>query len=294
MTEAIEKATDPKLQRHLKVVSRTKFYLVGGALFVAAMAGPFTPLSGIGFIALIVFIIVMFVRLMKFNREWGITLMDAEAHLKAHELEEAHVRFTEMAGKFRWLQTPQVICAHYLGVIARLRGQLSLAEAINTELLDSGWLHALKGNLAFLSPSVHAEAGLVQALTGDLEAAGRLLEAARIRLSDVRKPVIALPEAVVRARRELWAECVEAIEKHRDRARGLMRPDDTRALALVEALALSRLAKLGYREGARERRPDQAIAEAKPARPGEFDYLGQQWPEMAELLQARVYAEPPG
>jgi hypothetical protein len=209
--------------------------------------------------------------------------MDADGHLKANELEQAEAMYEQASGR-RGRPVYRVISLHYRAVIYRMRGDLPVAVSILEGLIESGWLKARTGTLAFMSPDSHGEAALTCALLGDVARAQALLEEARSRLSPIRRALIALPEAVVRVRQAEWDACIDNIE----RARGQLRPHDMRALAIIEAYALMRAATLGYRDPSRSRRPEHALADARPARRGEYAYLGHSWPELSEFVSASL------
>ena len=167
-----------------------------------------------------------------------------------------------------------------------MRGDSQHAMALLKALMDSDVLKERANLLTSMLPELHAELALAFALAGDTDEADRRLETGRAHTSSMRVAVLALPRVIVLARRELWPLCLDFIANNRDGIRGLLRPHDARAVALVEAFALSQLSRDAYREAAAVRRIEDALQDSRAHQPGEFDYLGSTWPEMRAFLAA--------
>ena len=278
-----------KLPKHLIVQRRSRVVWIYASAFATMMFGPLlVPALSLGFLAgLLVFLVVVLGRLAPLMRKWGSIYTDADAHLRAYELDEAQALIESGAKQSRWLYSWHCLSVHMLAVIARMRGQIDNAEACVETVINSGWLDARRGQLGFHAPRVYGEKALLLALQGRLEEADQPLAHARSLLSPVRASVLALPSAVSRARREEWNECLARIDAERERFRGLLPPHDSRAIAVVEAFALLHVqSRAGYRAAAGARRIEDALADAKPAQPGEFAYLGHRWPAIREFVEA--------
>ncbi len=276
------------LPHDMRVIAKHRFNAIMAVWAFGLFAPIYLPI--IGFLSaplVVVATLVLMWSTFRTSLSWGTTMMDADGHLRANELDQAEALYAD-APRRSWWPVYRVISIHFRAVIHRMRGNLPLAATALDELIASGWLRARAGTLAFLAPDTYGESALIAALLGDVARAESLLAEARSRLSPIRRALVALPEAVLRARRAEWDACIEHIDAERERARGLLRPHDMRALAIIEAYALTRASTLGYRDASRTRQPEHALADARPTKPGEYAYLGQAWPELQAFVSASL------
>jgi hypothetical protein len=277
-----------RLPRHLQVKrtesSGTAMWLI--ILVVALQAAMFIPGFWLLAPSLIPAVFALFVwRKYDRNRLWNDSVSDGRALLVAHELDEAEEVFTYLAKRMRGMGPHRAIAVYFLAVIARLRGDLVEAEAILRGLVGNPQITHVRGAVSHYCADLYGELALVLALRGEVDEAAERLELAAERVSEARAGRLMLARAVILARRQEWGPCTELIEDEGRTARELLRPHDARALALVEALALSRHAGHGYREVADSRQVEDALRDSQPRRTAEFDYLGLAWPQMHAFLE---------
>lgn len=204
------------------------------------------------------------------------TLANAEATALVYEghFDKACVRFEANTRRFR---SPSLhpISIYNLADTLLQRGELeralSLAAAVATcrSLLKS----------PLISASAPSLVATCYALLGDLDSAKAWLPEARRAAALISCETALVPEVIVACREGRFAEAVQRMDERRRQIDGSLAGNDLRILRAMRAFALA--------QDATGSTPQQnlALALARPAFPGELDYLATRWPELGTFLK---------
>jgi hypothetical protein len=175
------------------------------------------------------------------------------------------------------------LAAFNRGLVALRKGRFAEARARFDGVLASGWLDNRKFLQSF-APAVYASAMLVAVLQGDLEAAARYHRDGRKNPFDLERHWF-VAESFDLARRERFSELIAKLERSWEAIEGTVSGVGIRQLQLLEAYARARV-------GAREdnyrglHSGDEIHGLLHGIRPGRFEHLAAQWPELREFMQA--------
>jgi tetratricopeptide (TPR) repeat protein len=174
------------------------------------------------------------------------------------------------------------LAAFNRALVALRQARYDEARARLDGVLSSGWLE----NRRFLqnfAPVVYASAMLVAVLQGDLEAAERYHEEGRNTAFDLERHWF-VAESFDLARRGRFNELLTKFEHSWEAIEGTVSGVGIRQLQLLKAYVLSRV--LEREDHYRGHHSGQEIhALLHGIRPGRFDHLAVQWPELREFLQ---------
>ena len=175
------------------------------------------------------------------------------------------------------------LTAFLRGIVALVKGEHAEARARLRAVLESGWL-GNRRTLQSLAPSVYATATLAATLDGDLDAAERWREQGRASAASLDRHWF-VADAFLLARRGEWTQLLAALERNWEGIEGTLSGVGIRQLQLLEAYALTRLAERedNYR-GVHSGHEISALLHG--VRPGRFDYLAVNWPELREFMEA--------
>ncbi len=175
------------------------------------------------------------------------------------------------------------LAAFNRALVALRRAEFGEARERLDAVLASGWLENRK-YLQNFAPVVHASAMLAAVLEGDLEAAARYHREGRQNSLDLDRHWF-LAESFELARRERFTELLDKFERSWEAIEGTVSGVGVRQLQLLEAYALARIAEHedNYR-GVHSGREIHALLHG--IRPGRFDHLAKQWPELRDFMRA--------
>lgn len=302
-TVSIERALLPR-DVHYRPISRRAWY--GRRLPLAFVTG--LGLFGVFFLllgalggaatwwALLALYGAVFVRLFSRRRRIRGLLRDHDeglALLAAGELERAREVFEGLCRRGRSMPSLHSLFVYYRGVVALHRGQHEDARGMFLAVLDAGWLSSWASMLTTHHPRALLSLATCEVLRGDVDAAAAWRARAHAKMSPARRPGLLLIDALIGARRGDHGDVVRRIDAELARAENLLSASQLRALRLVKAFALERLAAGRYRDDARDQEIRQALDGSRPFRPGEFDYLATRWPELAEFLSRHGFLAAP-
>lgn len=270
------------------------FGLVGGTGMFLAMAnpGPWAALASLGIFTVVpIWLIGRGVRMFRISRLWGERHSDGMALLGANRLDEAEKVFEDLCHKCRASPYLHAMSVQYRAMVDLHRGSFDRSAALLQSVIDSGWIQGRRGLMNYHYPVVLGQLAVVRGLQGRTADATELLAEARHRLSEPRKASLLLVEAIVLAREERFDDVIATIDARWSDAEAQLTPVNMRALRLIEAYALERRAGGNYRAEANDSDARRALGGARPFRPGEFDYLVAEWPELREFLQAHGFVK---
>ena len=203
--------------------------------------------------------------------------------LDLNRAEEAATELDQLLARRSTPPHTRPLAAFNRALVDLRRARYAHARARLDAVLDSGWLE----NRRFLqnfAPLVHAAAMLVAVLEGDLEAAERYHRAGRSSAFDLDRHWF-VAESFDLARRERFTELLSKFERSWEAIEGTVSGTGIRQLQLLEAYALSRVS--GREDHYRGLHSGQEIhALLHGIRPGRFDHLAAQWPELREFMQS--------
>lgn len=168
---------------------------------------------------------------------------------------------------------------HNLGWTLMRQGELhrALAVATDNDARHPGALTAIG-----LFPTSGVDIALYQALLGNTQAAERALIETEQRTTLMKLPSLpsmkAFARAVLDCRTGRPEDAARLLDEHWAEHEALLTGDILRPLRIVRAFAI---AASGPRNAGIA---DTMLAAARPAYPGEYDFLGVAWPEMAAFL----------
>ena len=197
--------------------------------------------------------------------------------LNAGDVDEASALFEQLARKRRYAHV-HVVFVYNCAVAALLQGRHRRALSIFNAVEKSGQLR--RRMLRTLEPNLYIEMGCCLALTGDLEAARRYLRRASALLRPPEDARLLFLEAVIAVRHGDLGAAASRIDEQWRRAEGSLRGPTIRTLRVVHAFAL---AGLGQQDTAKFR---TLIAGAQPARPEDFRWATEHWPELSAFVHA--------
>jgi tetratricopeptide (TPR) repeat protein len=210
--------------------------------------------------------------------------------LDLDRVDEAATMLDEVLARRSTPPHTRPLAAFNRALVAFRRGRFAEARARLDAVLESGWLE----NRRFLqnfAPVVHAAAMLVAVLQGDLEAAERYHSKGRRNAFDLDRHWF-VAESFELARRERWTDLLAKFERSWEAIEGTVSGAGIRQLQLLEAYARTRLGA-GEDNYRGQHSGEQIHALLHGIRPGRFDHLASQWPELREFMQAfRLLREP--
>ncbi|HLT38531.1 MAG TPA: hypothetical protein VK034_19725 [Enhygromyxa sp.] len=176
------------------------------------------------------------------------------------------------------------LAAFNRALVALRHARFDEARARLDGVLSSGWLERRR-YLQNFAPTVYASVMLVAVLQGDLEAAERYHQLGRSNSFDLDRHWF-VAESFDLARRERFAELLAKLERSWEAIEGTVSGVGIRQLQLLEAYALARLSE--REDNYRGQHSGQEIhSRLHGIRPGRFDHLAAQWPELREFMQAK-------
>jgi tetratricopeptide (TPR) repeat protein len=224
-----------------------------------------TTLLGLGVLGFVAY----FARMNKQARKFVDESADAMAAIARGDLPKAKQIFE------RWLdaKSPQVQSAAQHGLVIVLMRQSQLEQALDV-------LTKARDRESLTPPSAVTATDFAScyALAGDLESAQSWLGKAAEREAHTRAmfpALTAFPRAVLACRQGRSADAARMLDEHWSDFEAMLNGQSVRILRVVRAFAH---AKASARDAA------DALANAKPAYPGEYAFLGVSWPEMAAFL----------
>ena len=203
--------------------------------------------------------------------------------LDLNRVDEAAALLDELLASRSTPANLKPLTAFLRGLVALVKGEHAEARSRLRAVLESGWL-ANRRTLQSLAPSVYATACLAATLDGDLEAAASWREQGQRSAASLDRHWF-VADAFLLARRERWTELLPTLERNWDAIEGTVSGVGIRQLQLLEAYALTRIAERedNYR-GVHSGHEITALLHG--VRPGRFDYLAVNWPELREFMQA--------
>jgi hypothetical protein len=175
------------------------------------------------------------------------------------------------------------LAAFNRALVALRQARYAEARARLDDVLRSGWLE----NRRFLqnfAPIVYASAMLAAVLEGDLEAAARYHREGRGNTFDLDRHWY-VAESFDLARRERFTELLTRLERSWEAIEGTVSGVGVRQLQLLEAYALTRMSEReDHYRGTHSGQDIHALLHG--IRPGRFDHLAAQWPELREFMQS--------
>ena len=181
------------------------------------------------------------------------------------------------------------LAAFNRALVALRLGRYSEARARLDGVLESGWLDNRKF-LQNFAPAVYASAMLVAVLEGDLDSAERYHQKGRRNAFDLERHWF-VAESFNLARRERWNELLNRFEHSWEAIEGTVSGAGIRQLQLLKAYALTRASE--HQDNYRGLHSGEEIrALLHGIRPGRFDHLVGQWPELREFMQAHRLTGP--
>ena len=195
--------------------------------------------------------------------------------LNAGRIDEAAAIFDQLTRSER--KTP----AHAVYVFNRavaylLQGRPRRAYSLFNAVLQSRAFHFGFSNTYL--PLLYAEVATCLGLMGELEAARLHRDDAVKRLQEPERGRVVFLDALLLTRGGHYGAACELASTRFREAEALLRVPTCKALRLVHAYSL---AQLGER---RSSRFQTLIEGVRPARPGEFDWIGAEWPEFRAFL----------
>lgn len=226
---------------------------------------------------LLVISIAMVVYISWRAERWAALLRHGAALLEAGDLSAAQCVLEAAEGHA--LRAPEHVLARlYLGCCALFQGRVDTARS-ELLALSRGWR-------TWEAPDAYAAApdmlAACLALEGELVEARHWLEIAHRR----HRPVAAtfsLGEVLILCREECYGAAVRLLDDRLD-ATAKKQVQARRLFGLLRAFAWDALTAEGGASGEEQKGLDSV-------RPGEFSYLGAQWPRMAAFLRARGLSE---
>lgn len=203
--------------------------------------------------------------------------------LDLNRVDEAATQLEQVLARRSTPPHTRPLAAYQLALVALRRARFAEARERLEGVLRSGWLE----NQRFLqnfAPVVYASAMLVAALEGDLEAAARYHADGRRGDFDLDRHWF-VAESFDLARREHFTELLSKLERNWEAIEGTVSGAGVRQLQLLEAYAITRMSERedhyrGLHSGAKIHALLHGI------RPGRFDHLAAQWPELREFMHS--------
>lgn len=189
-------------------------------------------------------------------------------------------RFEEASDAFQGLaQTYSKTNGHAVyvfntGVAFMLQGKLRRAFAVfNSVLISRRFAYGAHGNHEAL---LLAEMAACAALLGWKEDAEHYRRRAAKRLKGDEVTRLSVADVIIALRGDAPQAALEIMRRNGPTAEDVLRPPSVRALLMMRAFALEQLNA--------QREADEAVRTVMPIRRGEFDWLGENWPEMKDFL----------
>jgi len=203
--------------------------------------------------------------------------------LDLNRVDEAAVALDEVLARRSTPPHTRPLAAFNRALVALRLARYREARVRLDAVLDSGWLE----NRRFLqnfAPVVYASAMLVAVLQGDLAAAAAYHQKGRRSVFDLERHWF-VAESFELARRERWTDLLNKFERSWEAIEGTVSGVGIRQLQLLKAYALARVGERedNYR-GLHSGEETRALLHG--IRPGRFDHLAVQWPELREFMQA--------
>lgn len=178
---------------------------------------------------------------------------------------------------------------HSLFVYNRAVAHLELGEhedarALLLAVLRAGWVSS-DGSMALYYANVLGRMAMVEALLGNLPEAEKWRTSAHQATSDAKQGSLLLVDVLVEARRGARDEVLELIQTQLRKAENMLPLHQLRAIRLLQAFVL-RSDPQGYRIASVDEEAQHALAFARDAEPGTFDYLAVCWPELRLFIDA--------
>jgi hypothetical protein len=203
--------------------------------------------------------------------------------LDLNRVDEAATQLDEVLARRSTPPHTRPLAAFNRGLVALRQARFAEARARLDAVLNSGWLE----NRRFLqnfAPIVYASAMLVAVLEGDLEAAERYHQEGRRNVFDLERHWF-VAESFDLARRGHFTELLAKFERSWEAIEGTVSGAGIRQLQLLEAYALTRLSEReDHYRGLHSGQEIHALLHG--IRPGRFDHLAVQWPELREFMAA--------
>jgi multidrug efflux pump subunit AcrA (membrane-fusion protein) len=203
--------------------------------------------------------------------------------LDLNRVDEAESQLDEVLARRATPPHTRPLAAFNRALVALRRARFAEARARLDAVLSSGWLE----NRRFLqnfAPVVYASAMLVAVLEGDLEAAERYHREGRGNAFDLERHWF-VAESFDLARRERFTELLAKFERSWEAIEGTVSGVGVRQLQLLEAYARSRVSEReDHYRGLHSGQEIHALLHG--IRPGRFDHLAAQWPELREFMQS--------
>lgn len=212
--------------------------------------------------------------------------------LDLNRVEEAAVVLDEVLARRSTPAHTRPLAAFNRALVALRLARYHEARVRLDAVLESGWLE----NRRFLqnfAPVVYASAMLVAVLQGDLDAAAAYHKKGRRNAFDLERHWF-VAESFDLARRERWTDLLNKFERSWEAIEGTVSGVGIRQLQLLKAYALERLSVREDNYRGLHSGDDEARALLHGIRPGRFDHLAAQWPELREFMQSHRLTDPAG
>jgi tetratricopeptide (TPR) repeat protein len=198
---------------------------------------------------------------------------DAIALLNDGRFDEASQAFEGLAQTYN-KTNGHAVYVFNTGVAFMLQGKLRRAFAVfNSVLISKRFAYGAHGNHEAL---LLAEMAACAALLGWKEDADKFRRRAAKKLKGDEVTRLSVADVIIALRGGAPKAALEIMRRNGPTAEDVLRPPSVRALLIMRAFALEELK--AHREA------DDAVRNVMPIRPGEFDWLGQNWPEMRNFL----------
>lgn len=216
--------------------------------------------------------------------QWLREAEEGVAFMAAGEYDRAAAVFDPLCRRSRRTPTLHSLFVYNRSVLALETGRLESAVEGLRAVVEAGWIRE-RGTLAIYYPALLGKLALGEALLGQLTAAETWQRRAHRACIPAKSGSLLLVDAVIAARRGNHDALLEHIQTEWTRAENMMTIQQLRTVRLLEAFALAQLQGGEYRRPSRDDELLRALARAREAPVGSYDYLATAWPAMREFLE---------
>lgn len=205
------------------------------------------------------------------------------ALIAAGDYAEAGSLYAQLCGRSRRMPALHSLFVFNRSIVELETGNLEAAVEGLRAVVQAGWIRE-RGSLSVYYPSVLSRLAMGEALLGRLAAAESWQARAHAASSKAKRGALLLVDLIIEARRTNYDTVVDLVHEEWARAENLLPTKHLRTVRLVEAFALAQTKRGDYRQESRQHELSRALARAREAQRGAYDYLAPAWPAMRDFL----------